>query len=400
MNIHEYQAKEILRKYKVPTPRGHVAFTPHEAVQAAQNLGGKLWVVKAQIHAGGRGKGKFKEASSGGIGGVMLAKTLTEVEEFTKQMIGNTLVTHQTGPDGREVKRVYVEEGSSIKKELYLSAVVDRATSGVTFMASTEGGMDIEEVAAKHPEKILIANIDTAAGFQPFHARKLAFGLNLPKELHATFAAFIESLYNAFIDCDASQIEINPLVITDDGKLVALDAKFNLDENALFRHPDIADLRDPNEEDPLERKAGKFGLSYVKMDGSIGCMVNGAGLAMATMDIIKLYGSAPANFLDVGGGANKEKVTEAFKLIMSDPNVEGILVNIFGGIMRCDIIAEGIIAAAKEVSLNIPLVVRLEGTNVELGKKMLASSGLAITPADNLADAAEKITTAVKRKAA
>ncbi len=390
MNIHEYQAKEILRRYNVPTPRGHVAFTPQEAVQAAQNLGGKLWVVKAQIHAGGRGK----------AGGVKLAKTLDEVELHAKNILGMTLVTHQTGPEGREVKRIYIEEGSDIKKELYVSAVVDRATSGITFMASTEGGMDIEEVAAKHPEKILVASVDSAAGFQPFHARKLIFGLGLPKELHAQFAAFMESLYRAFVECDCSQVEINPLVITGDNKLVALDAKFNFDENSLFRHPDIADLRDPNEEDPLEQKAGKFGLSYVKMDGSIGCMVNGAGLAMATMDIIKLYGSAPANFLDVGGGANKEKVTEAFKLIMSDPNVEGILVNIFGGIMRCDIIAEGIIAAAKEVHLSIPLVVRLEGTNVELGKKMLASSGLAITPADNLADAAEKITTAVKRKAA
>lgn len=390
MNIHEYQAKEILRKYHVPTPRGQVAFTPQEAVQAAQNLGGKLWVVKAQIHAGGRGK----------AGGVKLAKTLEEVETFARDMLGMTLVTHQTGPEGREVKRIYIEEGSSISKELYVSAVVDRATSGITFMASTEGGMDIEEVAAKHPEKILTVSIDPAAGFQPHHARSLAFGLNLTKELHGSFAEFMESLYNSFVDCDASQVEINPLVITGDNKLVALDAKFNFDENALYRHPDIANLRDPNEEDPLELKAGKFGLSYVKMDGSIGCMVNGAGLAMATMDIIKLYGSAPANFLDVGGGANKEKVTEAFKLIMSDPNVEGILVNIFGGIMRCDVIAEGIIAAVKEVNLTIPLVVRLEGTNVELGKKLLASSGLAITPADNLADAADKITKAVKKKAA
>ena len=390
MNIHEYQAKQVLSKFQVPVPRGQVAYTPSEAVAAAQGLGGKLWVVKAQIHAGGRGK----------AGGVKLARTLDEVESLAKNMIGMTLVTHQTGPEGKVVKRVYVEEGTGIAQELYLSIVVDRATSRVTFVTSREGGVEIEEVAAKHPEKILKLVIDPAAGMQPFHARKLAFGLGLPKELHGKFDAFINQLYNAFITTDASQLEINPLVITDNNDLVALDAKFNFDENALFRHPDIYDLRDPDEEDPLEQKAAKFGLSYVKMDGNIGCMVNGAGLAMATMDIIKLYGGTPANFLDVGGGANKEKVTEAFKLILSDPNVEGILVNIFGGIMRCDIIAEGIITAAREVNLHVPLVVRLEGTNVELGKKMLASSGLAINPADNLADAAEKIVQSVKRKAA
>ncbi len=390
MNIHEYQAKQVLAKYKVPVPKGHVAYTPKEAVAGAQNLGGKLWVVKAQIHAGGRGK----------AGGVKLAKTLEEVETLSKNMLGVTLVTHQTGPEGRLVRRVYVEEGTGIKKELYLSLVVDRATSRITFIASTEGGMDIEEVAASHPEKLIKLSIDPAAGIQPHHGRKLAFGLKIPKELHGKFEQFINAIYECFVDTDASQVEINPLVITDGGELVALDAKFNFDENALFRHPDIITLRDPDEEDPLEQKAAKFGLSYVKMDGNIGCMVNGAGLAMATMDIIQLYGSAPANFLDVGGGATKEKVGEAFKLILSDPNVKGILVNIFGGIMRCDIIAEGIISAAKEVNLNIPLVVRLEGTNVELGKKMLASSGLAITPADNLADAAEKIVGAVKKKAA
>ena len=390
MNIHEYQAKQVLAKYKVPVPKGQVAYTPAEAVTAAQGLGGNLWVVKAQIHAGGRGKG----------GGVKLAKTLDEVEQLAKQMIGMTLITHQTGPEGKLVKRVYVEQGTGIKKELYLSALIDRATSRVTFIASSEGGVEIEEVAAHHPEKIIRLAVDPAAGMQSFHARKLAFGLNLPKELHGKFETFITALYTAFMDTDASQLEINPLVITSDGELVALDAKFDFDENSLFRHPDILELRDPDEEDPLEQKASKFGLSYVKMDGNIGCMVNGAGLAMATMDIIKLYGGTPANFLDVGGGANREKVGEAFKLILSDPNVEGILVNIFGGIMRCDIIAEGIITAAREVNLHVPLVVRLEGTNVELGKKMLASSGLAITPADNLADAAEKIVKAVKRKAA
>ena len=386
MNIHEYQAKEVLRKYNVPTPKGQVAFTPTEARQASQNLEGNVWVVKAQIHAGGRGKG----------GGVKIAKTHDEVEELAKEMLGMTLVTHQTGPEGKVVKRVYIEEGSDIDKELYFSAILDRGHGGITFMASSEGGMDIEEVAAKTPEKIITAEVNAGAGLQPFHIRKLAFGLGLDKELHKEFGQFVTALYNAFMDTDASQIEINPLVITKQGKLIALDAKFNFDENALFRHPDIADLRDPNEEDPLELEASKYDLNYVKMDGSIGCMVNGAGLAMATMDIIKLYGSSPANFLDVGGGATKERVTEAFKLILSDPNVTGILVNIFGGIMRCDVIAEGIIAAAKEVNLSIPLVVRLEGTNVELGKKMLESSGLAITSADNLADAAGKITAAVK----
>jgi succinyl-CoA synthetase beta subunit len=390
MNIHEYQAKAVLAKYGVSVPRGGVAYTPAEAEQVAQSLGGKVWVVKAQIHAGGRGK----------AGGVKLAKTLDEVSTYAKAMIGMTLITHQTGPEGKEVKRIYVEEGSNIDKELYVSMVIDRATSRVTFMASTEGGMDIEEVAAHTPEKIITVEVDVASGIQAFHARKLAFGLNIPKELHKDFDHLVMAMYDCFNQTDASQIEINPLVITKESKLVVLDAKFNFDVNSLFRQPEVYEMRDEDEEDPLERQAAKFGLSYVKMDGNIGCMVNGAGLAMATMDIIKLHGAEPSNFLDVGGGANREKVTEAFKLIMSDPNVEGILVNIFGGIMRCDIIAEGVIAAAREVGLNIPLVVRLEGTNVELGKKMMASSGLAITPADNLEDAAKKIVAAVKREAA
>lgn len=390
MNIHEYQAKTVLAKYGVAVPRGGVAYTPAEAEAVAQSLGGKLWVVKAQIHAGGRGK----------AGGVKLARSLDEVKEYAKNMIGMTLVTHQTGPEGREVKRVYIEEGSNIDKELYLSAVVDRATSRILFMGSTEGGVDIEEVAEHHPEKIIRVAIDPVLNMQDFYVRKLAFGLDIPKELHGEFSKFVYALYDAFVKTDASQLEINPLVITKEGKLLTLDAKFNFDENSLFRQPEVAEMRDPDEEEPLEQKAAKFGLSYVKMDGNIGCMVNGAGLAMATMDIIQLSGGTPANFLDVGGGASKEKVTEAFKLIMSDPNVEGILVNIFGGIMRCDIIAEGIIAAAREISLSVPLVVRLEGTNVELGKKMMASSGLAITPADNLEDAAVKIVGAVKRKAA
>ncbi len=390
MNIHEYQAKTVLSKYGVAVPRGKVAYTPAEAVSAAQDLGGKLFVVKAQIHAGGRGK----------AGGVKLAKSLNEVEQLTKEMLGMTLVTHQTGPEGREVKRVYIEEGSDIAEELYLSAVVDRGNSQVTFMGSFEGGVDIEEVAAKTPEKIIMATVDPSTGIMPFHARKLGFGMGVPKELMGEFQKFVFGIYNAFVDTDASQVEINPLVITKQNNLIALDAKFNFDDNAFFRQPEVAEMRDEDEEDPLELEAGKHDLAYVKMDGNIGCMVNGAGLAMATMDIIKLYGSEPANFLDVGGGATKEKVTEAFKLILSDPNVEGVLVNIFGGIMRCDIIAEGVISAAKEVSLSVPLVVRLEGTNVELGKKMMATSGLAITPADNLADAAEKIVSAVKGAAA
>ncbi len=390
MNIHEYQAKSVLAKFGVAVPRGGVAYTPAEAEQVAQSLGGALWVVKAQIHAGGRGK----------AGGVKLAKSLDEVKRLTQEMLGMVLVTHQTGPEGKEVKRVYIEEGSDIGSELYLSVVLDRQYSAITFIGCKDGGVDIEEVAHKTPERIITVPVDPAAGIQPHHARSLAFGMQIPAELHGDFQKMVFGFYEAFLKTDASQVEINPLVITKQNKLIALDAKFNFDDNALFRQPEIAEMRDESEEDPLELQAAKFGLSYVKMDGNIGCMVNGAGLAMATMDIIKLYGGEPANFLDVGGGANKEKVTEAFKLILSDPNVEGILVNIFGGIMRCDIIAEGVIAAAREVSLSVPLVVRLAGTNVELGKKMLATSGLPILAADDLADAADKITSSVKKQAA
>jgi succinyl-CoA synthetase beta subunit len=400
MNIHEYQAKQVLAKFGVPVSKGQVVYTAAEAEKAANDLGGNLWVVKAQIHAGGRGKGSFKEPAAGGIGGVKLAKTVAETKDFAAKMLGNTLVTKQTGAEGRVVKRVYIEQASDIAKELYLSLLVDRATSRVTFVASSEGGMDIEEVAEKHPEKIVMVAIDPATGVFPTHIRTLSKVLGIGKEQMKSFEAFVHNLYRCFIEKDCSQVEINPLIITKTGEIKALDAKFNFDENALYRHPDIMELRDPDEEEPLEQKAAKFGLSYVKMDGNIGCMVNGAGLAMATMDIINLYGAEPANFLDVGGGATKEKVTEAFKLILSDPNVEGVLVNIFGGIMRCDIIAEGIIAAAKEVSLDVPLVVRLEGTNVELGKKILSTSGLPVQPADNLADAADKITRAVKKQAA
>ena len=390
MNIHEYQAKSVLKKYGVPVSAGKVAYTPSEAETIAKELGGDLWVIKAQIHAGGRGK----------AGGVKLARTLDEVKEYTKNMIGMVLKTHQTGPNGQEVKRIYVEKGSDIAKELYFSLIVDRETGWPTFMASTEGGVDIEEVAAHTPEKILMVKVDPVSGFQGFHARELAFGLGIPAALQKDFFTFAKGVYDAFIGTDASQIEINPLVITKDDKLIALDAKMNFDSNSLFRHADIVDLRDEDEEDPLERQASKFDLAYIKMDGNIGCMVNGAGLAMATMDIIQLYGGMPANFLDVGGGATKEKVTEAFKLILSDPNVEGILINIFGGIMRCDVIAEGVISAAREVSLDVPLVVRLEGTNVQLGKDILAKSGLPIQSADNLADAARKIVDSVKALAA
>ena len=386
MNIHEHQAKAVLEKFGVAVPRGGVAFTVDEAVRVAQTLGGPVWVVKAQIHAGGRGKG----------GGVKVVKSIDAVKAEAKRMLGMTLVTHQTGADGRVVHRVYVEEGSSIARELYLSFLVDRATSRVAIIASTEGGMDIEEVAAKTPERIMTLSIDPASGFQPFHARKVAFALGLKGPQLKEAATMLAGLYKAFLETDASLVEINPLVVTADGKLVCLDAKMNFDDNALYRHEDIKALRDETEEDPAEIEASKYDLNYVKLDGKIGCMVNGAGLAMATMDIIKLYGSEPANFLDVGGGATKEKVTEAFKIILSDKNVEGILVNIFGGIMRCDIIAEGVVAAAKEVKLKVPLVVRLAGTNVDLGKQILAKSGLKIIPADDLADAADKITKAVK----
>ena len=386
MNIHEYQAKSLLAKYGVPVPRGSVAYTPKEAEKVATDLGGPVWVVKAQIHAGGRGK----------AGGVKVVKSAAEVQIAAAAMLGKRLVTHQTGPEGKEVKRVYIEEGCDIARELYLGMLIDRATGRVTLMASTEGGMDIEEVAAKTPEKILRVAIDPATGLQAFHARKLAFGLGLDGKQVGSAVKFMQSLYNAFIGLDASLTEINPLVITGAGELIALDAKMNFDDNALFRQAAVLQLRDEDEEDPAELEASKHDLNYVKLNGNIGCMVNGAGLAMATMDIIKLYGGEPANFLDVGGGATRERVTTAFKLILSDPNVEGILVNIFGGIMRCDVIAEGVIAAAREVSLHVPLVVRLEGTNVELGKKMLNQSGLPIVSADNLADAAEKIVKAVK----
>ena len=386
MNIHEYQAKQVLGAYQVPVPRGHVAFTPDEAVNAAEELGGPVWVVKAQIHAGGRGKG----------GGVKVVKSLEEVREEATRMLGMTLITHQTGPEGREVGRIYVEDGSDIARELYLSALVDRATSRISFIASTEGGMDIEEVAAQTPEKILTIDVDPAGGISGHHGRQIAFALGLEGDQVKQATALIANLYRAFVEKDMSLLEINPLVVTGAGDLICLDAKVNFDSNALYRHDDIMDLRDLAEEDPAEVKASEFDLNYIKLDGTIGCMVNGAGLAMATMDIIKLYGAEPANFLDVGGGATKEKVTEAFKIIMSDNNVEGILVNIFGGIMRCDVIAEGVVAAARETRLAVPLVVRLAGTNVELGQKILSESGLTIIPADDLDDAAEKIVAAVK----
>lgn len=381
MNIHEYQAKAILKKFGVPVPNGIPAFTPDEAKQAAQQLDTGVYVVKAQIHAGGRGK----------AGGVKVVKTVDEVYTNAVDLLGKTLITHQTGPNGKEVNRLYIEEGSSIKKEYYLSAVVDRAVSGVTFIASKEGGMEIEEIAASNPEKILKISIDPVIGVQGFHIRKLGFGLGFSGQQLKQFGKVVASIYDACIKTDASQIETNPLVETEEGDIIALDAKINFDDNALYRQKDIEDLRDETEEDPLEVRAGKSGLSYIKMEGNIGCMVNGAGLAMATMDIIKFYGASPANFLDVGGGATKEKVTEAFKIILSDNNVEGILVNIFGGIMRCDIIAEGIIAAAKEVNIKVPLVVRLEGTNVEKGKEILGNSGLNIVAASDLDDAATKI---------
>jgi len=389
MNIHEYQAKEVLRGFGVAVPKGGVAYTPDEAVKVAEELGGPVWVVKSQIHAGGRGKG----------GGVKLTKSIDEVRQLADEMIGMTLVTHQTGPEGKEVGRVYVEDGCDIARELYLGLLIDRVTSRVTIMASTEGGMEIEEVAAKTPEKIIKVAIDPACGMQAFHARKIAFGLDLEGNQVKSAVKFLMAMYKAFEQLDASIVEINPLVVTGAGDIIALDAKMNFDDNALFRHKDIAELRDESEEDPTELEAAKFDLNYVKLDGNIGCMVNGAGLAMATMDIIKLYGGEPANFLDVGGGASRERVTAAFKLILSDPNVEGLLVNIFGGIMRCDVIAEGVVAAAREVSLTVPLVVRLAGTNVGLGKKILEESGLPIIAADDLGDAAEKAVKAVKEAA-
>ncbi|MBT5267102.1 MAG: ADP-forming succinate--CoA ligase subunit beta [Rhodospirillaceae bacterium] len=398
MNIHEYQAKQLLAKFGVPVPKGGVAYTADEAAKVAGELGGPVWVVKSQIHAGGRGAGRFK-GNEDGQGGVRVVKSLEDVSASAGEMLGSILVTKQTGPAGKEVKRIYIEDGCDIARELYLSLLVDRASSRVTVMASTEGGMEIEEVAHNTPEKIITIPIDPVTGLQPHHGRRIAFALGLEGKQIGAAVKFLAAMYKAFIELDASMVEVNPLVITGAGEVIALDAKMNFDDNALFRHADVEEMRDEDEEDPAELEAAKHELNYVKLDGQIGCMVNGAGLAMATMDIIKLYGSEPANFLDVGGGATKERVTAAFKLIMSDPNVEGILVNIFGGIMRCDIIAEGVVAAAKEVSLHVPLVVRLEGTNVEQGKQILADSGLAITSADNLGDAAEKIVKAVKEAA-
>jgi succinyl-CoA synthetase beta subunit len=398
MNIHEYQAKSLLQKFGVTVPKGGVAYTPQEAEKVAKGLAGPVYVVKAQIHAGGRGAGHFADNPSG-KGGVRVVKSTDDVAKAAADMLGHVLVTKQTGPKGREVKRIYVEEGCDIKRELYLGMLIDRKTSRITVMASTEGGMEIEEVAHKHPEKILRVAIDPVTGMQGFHARELAFGLRLEGKQVAAATKFMLGMYKAFTSLDASIVEINPLVITGAGDVIALDAKMNFDDNALFRHHDIEEMRDEAEEDPTELEAAKHQLNYVKLDGNIGCMVNGAGLAMATMDIIKLYGASPANFLDVGGGATKERVTAAFKLILSDAHVEGILVNIFGGIMRCDVIAEGIVAAAREVSLHVPLVVRLEGTNVKLGKEILAKSGLPILSADDLADAAAKITKAVKEAA-
>jgi succinyl-CoA synthetase beta subunit len=399
MNIHEYQAKELLAKFGVAIPLGYAAMTVDEAVAAAGKLPGPLYVVKAQIHAGGRGKGKFKELPADAKGGVRLSKTLDEVRANAADMLGNTLVTIQTGEAGKQVNRLYVTDGADIAKEYYLSMLVDRASGRIAMVVSTEGGMDIETVAHDTPELIRTITIDPAEGFQPHHGRAVAFALKLTGDLNKQAVKLAGQLYNAFVSTDMAMLEVNPLVETTDGKLLVLDAKVSFDSNSLYRHPDILALRDETEEDPAEVEASKYDLAYIKLDGNIGCMVNGAGLAMATMDIIKLNGAFPANFLDVGGGASKEKVTAAFKLILSDPAVEGILVNIFGGIMRCDIIAEGIIAAAKEVNLQVPLVVRLEGTNVEQGKQILATSGLPIVAADDLGDAAKKIVAQVKKAA-
>jgi len=396
MNIHEYQAKSLLKEFGAPVAEGRIVLNAEEAEAAANELPGPLYVVKSQIHAGGRGKGKFKEPSAGEKGGVRLAKSPQEAAEMTTQMLGATLVTKQTGPAGKQVNRIYIEDGADIETELYLSALVDRESGGVAFIVSTEGGMNIEEVAEETPEKIVTVHIDHATGYMPHHGRRIAAALELGKSQTKECIKLIATLYKAFVAKDMAMLEINPLIVMKDGHLRVLDAKVSFDSNALFRHPAIMELRDETEEDPLELQAAEFDLSYVKLDGNIGCMVNGAGLAMSTMDIIKHYGAEPANFLDVGGGATKEKVTEAFKIITSDPGVKGILVNIFGGIMRCDVIAEGVIAAVKEVGLKVPLVVRLEGTNVEKGKKIIAESGLAVMPADDLEDAAEKIVAAVR----
>jgi len=400
MNIHEYQAKALLKEFGVPVSRGIAAFTAEEAEAAAAKLGGIAFVVKAQIHAGGRGKGKFKELPEDAKGGVRVVRTPADVKANAAQMLGNTLVTIQTGPDGKQVNRLYIEEGASIDKEFYLSMLVDRATSRVAFVVSTEGGMDIEEVAHATPERIVTFSVDPATGVQPLHGRKVAQALGLSGDLAKQAVALTENLYRAFTAKDMSLLEINPLVLTRDDRLVCLDAKVGFDSNALFRHPEVVQLRDESEEDFKEIEASRYDLSYIALDGTIGCMVNGAGLAMATMDIIKLYGREPANFLDVGGGATKEKVTAAFKIITADPNVEGILVNIFGGIMRCDVIAEGVIAAVRQMGLNVPLVVRLAGTNVDEGKTIIRESGLNVIPADDLDDAAQKIVAAVKKEAA
>jgi succinyl-CoA synthetase beta subunit len=396
MNIHEYQAKALLRSFGAPVSDGRVVLKAEEAKTAAGGLDGPLWVVKAQIHAGGRGKGSFKEAEAGEKGGVRLARSVEEAETMAKQMLGRTLVTHQTGPAGKQVNRIYIEDGSDIARELYLALLIDRQTSRVSFVASTEGGMDIEEVAHNTPEKIVSFSVDPASGLSEFHGRRVAFALGLEGALVKQCVALVKLLYKAFLEKDMEMLEINPLIVSPDGKLKVLDAKISFDGNAMYRQPDIAALRDETEEDSKELAASKFDLNYIALDGEIGCMVNGAGLAMATMDIIKLYGAEPANFLDVGGGATKEKVTEAFKIITSDPNVKGILINIFGGIMRCDIIAEGVIAAVKDVGLKVPLVVRLEGTNVELGRDIIRNSGLNVIAADDLSDAAQKIVKAVK----
>ncbi len=396
MNIHEHQAKAVLKEFGVPVLRGQVAFTPQEAEDAAKALGGSVFVVKSQIHAGGRGKGRFEGLGPDAKGGVRVVKSVAEVRANAEEMLGRVLVTHQTGPKGKQVNRLYIEEGAAIVKELYVSLLVDRETSRVAVVASTEGGMDIEEVAHSTPEKILTIQIDPATGVFPHHGRALAKALNLSGDLAKQGAKLLGQLYAAFVAKDMAMLEINPLIVTADDRLLLLDAKVSFDSNALFRHPEIVALRDESEEDPKEIEASKFDLSYIALDGEIGCMVNGAGLAMATMDIIKLYGAEPANFLDVGGGASKEKVTAAFKIITTDPNVKGILVNIFGGIMRCDIIAEGVVAAVKEIGLKVPLVVRLEGTNVEQGKKIINESGLNVIAANDLSDGAEKIVKAVR----
>jgi succinyl-CoA synthetase beta subunit len=396
MNIHEYQAKALLRSYGAPVSDGRAVLRAEDAKTAAGELDGPLWVVKAQIHAGGRGKGKFKEADAGEAGGVRLAHSVAEAATEAKKMLGRTLVTKQTGPAGKQVNRIYIEDGSGITTEMYLAILVDRQTSRISFVASTEGGMDIEEVAHNTPEKIITVSVDPATGYQAYHGRRIAFSLGLEGQQVKQCVALMGTLYKLFVEKDMEMLEINPLIVTDKGDLKCLDAKMGFDGNAIYRHADIATLRDETEEDPKELAASKYDLNYIALDGEIGCMVNGAGLAMATMDIIKLYGAEPANFLDVGGGATKEKVTEAFKIITSDPNVKGILVNIFGGIMRCDVIAEGVVSAVKEVGLKVPLVVRLEGTKVNEGKKIINESGLNVIAADDLKDGAQKIVKAVK----